>query len=280
MYPDSLLELYEASEGEDIGLSFADFAQCLLDLGQTELGPAISRSQAIDFCKKLHLKDLALAQACSRRIAVAWERFISLYRERLYAAALVLVKDESLARELSDSISGDLFGSVARAGDLRIPKLASYTGRGSLDGWLRAVLTHAYLDRYRSERRLVSLERHLDSLKCVVSEGGERSTADPRLSDAIKEAFLQCHPERRFLLAAYFFDHKTLAEIAGTLEVHESTVSRRLNRTLHELRKGIARGLRNRGMSSREIQELMQTDVRNLSLDVRNLLPNTNLVRE
>lgn len=280
MYRDCLRELYEASEGEDIGLSFADFVQCLLDLGRNELGPDISRSQAIDFCSKLHLKDLALAQACSRGIAVAWERFVCRYRGRLYAAALVLVKDEPLARELSDSISGDLFGSGARDGDMRIPKLASYTGRGSLDAWLKAVLTHAYVDRYRSERRVVSLERHLDSLKSLVSEGVERSTGDPRLNDAIKEAFLQCRAEKRFLLAAYFFDKKTLAEIAGTLKVHESTVSRRLNRTLHELRKSIACSLRKRGMSMREIQELLQTDVRSLSLDVRGLLPNTNLVRE
>lgn len=281
MYPDYFLELYDASESKSIGLSFADFAQCLVDLGRGGPGLGITGPQALDFYWKLHLRDLALAQACSRGIPVAWERFMRRYRDRLYAAALVLTKDDSVARELSDSISGDLFVTITDAGEARVSKLASYTARGSLDGWLKAVLTHTYLDRYRSERRIVSLERHLDSLKSfLVTEGGERATADPRLNDAIKEAFLECPPEKRFLLAAYFFDDRTLAEIAAMLGVHESTVSRRLNRTLHELRSSIARSLRKRGMTMRQIEESLQIDVRSLSLNVRGLLPGSSLVRE
>ena len=281
MYPDCFLEIYKASEGEDIGLSFADFVQCVLDVCRKELGSGITRPQALEFCKELHFKDLALAQACSRGSTAAWERFMQRYRERLYATALVLARDEAAACELADSISGDLFGCGTATSEISCSKLASYSGRGSLDSWLKAVLTHAYVDRYRSDRRVVSLDRHLDSLKSFcASEAAEKASEDPRLNDAIKEAFLQCHPEKRFLLAAYFFDNRTLAEIAVILGVHESTVSRRMNRTLRELRKSISRALRKRGMTSRQIEELLQSDVRNVSLDVRGLLPETGLVRE
>jgi RNA polymerase sigma-70 factor (ECF subfamily) len=128
----------------------------------------------------------------------------------------------------------------------------------------------------------VSLDRHIESLKFFYTgEAVEGAAADPRLNDAIKEAFLRCHPDKRFLLAAYFFDNRTLAEIAAMLGVHESTVSRRMNRTLRELRNGIARGLRKRGMTMRQAQESLQSDVRTLSLDLRrHLLPGINMVGE
>lgn len=280
MYPDCFLELYKLAEGEDVGLSFADFAECLSHLSRNELGPDAAWPQAVDFCRKLHLKDLALARACSEQSEVAWERFWERYRNRLYSAALVLARDESVASDLADSITGDLFGCSAERSGIRCSKLLSYTGRGSLDNWLKAVLTHTYVDRYRSERRVVSLDCRLDSLKSVcISEAAEITAPDPRLNDAIREAFLRCHPKKRFLLAAYFFDNRTLAEIAVMLGVHESTVSRRMNRAFRELRKGIVRGLRRRGMTTRQVEESLHNDVRTLSLDVRSyLLPGINLV--
>lgn len=85
----------------------------------------------------------------------------------------------------------------------------------------------------------------------------------------------------RFLLASYFFDNRTLAEIALTLGVHESTVSRRLNRTLRGLRNGITRSLRKQGVTKPQIEELLQTDIRGVSFDVRrHLFPDIDLVRE
>jgi RNA polymerase sigma-70 factor (ECF subfamily) len=239
------------------GAQLADFAECLLEVGRNEFGPGASTAQILDFCKKLHLKDLALAQACSRGSTIAWEWFLDRYRDRLYAAALVLARDESVACELADSISGDLFCCADNA-KLQASKLASYTGRGSLDGWLKAVLTHAYVDRYRSSRRMVSLDRHLDSLKsCCLRETAEHTAADARLDDAVKEAFLQCDPEKRFLLATYFFDNRTLVEIAAAWESRIDCQQRR------------------------QIEELFQSDVCSLSLDVRrHLFPDIDLVRE
>ena len=54
--------------------------------------------------------------------------------------------------------------------------------------------------------------------------------------------------------------------------VHESTISRRLNRATAALRKRIVRGLRQRGMSARAAEEALEADVRDLALDVRGSL--------
>jgi RNA polymerase sigma-70 factor (ECF subfamily) len=246
-YPAHFRKLYEQSEGEALGLSFPDFAQALSERSPTG--------------QSLHLKDLALALGCSRGIPTAWDRFSHRYGERLYASALVLSRNESIARELADSIYGDLFAS----------KLASYSGRGSLEGWLKAVLSQAYIDRYRSGRRIVSLDDRLATIEQTLFS--DLPTAvDPRLTEAVQQTLLALPPDQRYLLAGYFFDQRTLAELARTLGVHESTVSRRLDRLIKLLRVRITRILREKGMTMRQVQESFKTDVRDLSLDLRGSL--------
>ena len=77
-------------------------------------------------------------------------------------------KEASAARELADSIYADLYGTTLRDG-VRVSKLASYTGRGSLEGWLRTVLAQEYVNRYRRGRRLISLDEE--------AEGGTQFSA-------------------------------------------------------------------------------------------------------
>ena len=107
-----------------------------------------------------------------------------------------------------------------------------------MEGWLKALLTHAYIDNYRSRQRIVSLENRFDLLRTLcASQDLHQPEPDPRLNLAIKAAFSQRTSEERFLLSAYFFDAWTLAEIAKVLGVHESSASRRLNRIVKELRR-------------------------------------------
>jgi len=74
------------------------------------------------------------------------------------------------------------------------------------------------------------------------------------------------------VLASYYLDHRTLAEIARTLRVHESTISRRLDKLAKTLRKQILATLRRKGMSRRQAEEALQMDVRDLHVDIRTCL--------
>ncbi len=215
-----------------------------------------------DACTSLYREDLALARACNQGSPAAWECFARRFREPLYAAALVIARNDSVARELADSVFGDMF--------LRT-RLASYTGRGSLEGWLKAVLSQAYIDRYRTQRRVVSLDDRLAVMQATLFTEPP-AAVDSRLNEAIKEAFLSLPGEQRYLLAGYFFDQRTLAELARTLGVHESTVSRRIHRLICGLRRRITRALRQKGMSIRQVQESFRTDVRDLSVNLRSQL--------
>ncbi len=74
------------------------------------------------------------------------------------------------------------------------------------------------------------------------------------------------------ILASYYLDERTLTEIARMLGVHESTISRRMEKIKAGIRKRTLRALRDAGVGSREAEELLQADVRELNLDVRSNL--------
>ena len=84
-----------------------------------------------------------------------------------------------------------------------------------------------------------------------------------------------CNAEERYLLAAYYLDGQTLLEIARVLGVHEATVSRRLHRTADQIRKQILKNLQRRGMSRRAAQEAMGADARDLEVNLKKLLQNS-----
>jgi RNA polymerase sigma-70 factor, ECF subfamily len=76
-------------------------------------------------------------------------------------------------------------------------------------------------------------------------------------------------PEERFILASYYLDQRTLADNARTLAVHESTISRKLDKLNKSLRKQILTKLERSGMSRRQAEEALAVDVRDLRLNIR-----------
>jgi RNA polymerase sigma-70 factor (ECF subfamily) len=56
------------------------------------------------------------------------------------------------------------------------------------------------------------------------------------------------------------------------LGVHESTISRKLDKLAKSLRKQIVAALGRRGMSRRQAEEALEVDVRDLHLDIRRSL--------
>jgi len=74
------------------------------------------------------------------------------------------------------------------------------------------------------------------------------------------------------VLSAYYLDGRTLAEIARMLGVHESTISRKIDKLAKSLRKQILASLTRAGMSRRQAEEALDVDVRDLQLDIRRSL--------
>lgn len=267
-------ELWRRSGAAEFGIDAARFASILEQIATKYLTPEDGRSSesVADFCGTLRLQDLALARACAAGSEPAWNAFLIRYRDSLSRSALAIAREESAARELADSVYAELYGVDAPDGR-RVSKLAYYDGRGSLEGWLRSVLAHKFTDRARRERRLVSLEEQVEAGHDFRAPEAESAPLpDPRLEEATDEALAAISPEERLLLASYYLDGQTLAAIASLLGVHESTVSRRLDRTVRAVTKNIIKGLQRRGLSRDQAREALEADVRDLTVDVRSHL--------
>jgi RNA polymerase sigma-70 factor (ECF subfamily) len=269
---DLLADLHAKGGCDKVGLSRESLVAILCEVGSKHTSPADSESEIRTFFLSLRIDELALARACAAGSNSAWEIFLTRYREKLYLSALRIAREDSTARELADTLYADLYGTSTRDG-VRVSKLASYTGRGSLEGWLRTVLAQEYVNRYRRTKRLVSLdEESEEGFQFRAPDPEPLPPADQRLARATDEALAFLGAEDRMILSAYYLDGRTLAEIARMLGVHESTISRKLDKLAKSLRKQILAALMRRGMSRRQAEEALEVDVRDLQLDIRRSL--------
>jgi RNA polymerase sigma-70 factor (ECF subfamily) len=276
--PALMEELWLAAESEACSLTRAELGAALAAIGAkhnynlpTEARPTPAQQTA--FYRELRLPDLALAQACALGREAAWERFLGLYRAPLTQAAVAITGSATLGHDLADSLYAELFGLAAPAGERKSP-LASYAGRGSLLGWLRATVARHHIDHHRRTYREIPLE----SVEGTEIDAAPNAPATPlhaeleRLSHSVARTLEALEPEDRFLLAAYFLDQQTLLQIARLLHVHEATVSRKLKRLTGDLRKQLLRNLQAGGLSKRAAEEALGADPRDLEVNLRALL--------
>ena len=281
--PTLIQELWIASEGASCGLTQAELASALAGIGAKynynhppEIRP--TESQQIAFYRSLRLPELALAQACALGHEPAWQRFLTLYRAPLTQVAVGITGSATLGHDLADSLYAELYGLSTKEGERRSP-LASYSGRGSLLGWLRTTLAQRHIDHYRRTHREAPLE-DLDNTSAAPIAPTPATMPLPaeidRLTQAVARTLATLAAEDRFLLAAYFLDQQTLLQIARLLHVHEATVSRKLKRLTADLRKQLLRNLEGSGppagLSKRAAEEALGADPRDLEINLRTLL--------
>ena len=263
-----MADLYEKSRAGEFGLNSGQFVTILEEVAAKHL-PALSTPQRQELYTSLRVEDLMLARACAMGNEHAWEVFMLRFREKLYDVARQITREDSAGKELADSVYADLYGTRTRDGE-RISKLAFYSGRGSLEGWLRTVLAQEFVNTYRKTRKLVSLDEDSEGGAQFAALANDSPTpADSRLERAIDEALRSLSPEDRFVLASYFLDGRTLAQIARALAVHESTISRKVEKLTKLIRKQILKNLVRQGMSRRQAEEALSADVQDLALDIR-----------
>src|SRR6266508_4033322 len=152
-----------AAASPEFGLTAVDFRETiraavdkyLIQFAQGEQVPSVD--QITSFVGELQHSDLYLAIGCARGNENAWQQFDRDYRPFIERLARHLARTGSDAEEVIDSVYAELFGTKVVAG-VRQSKFKSYTGRGTLRGWLRAVVTNAVVDLYRGRQAEISLD--------------------------------------------------------------------------------------------------------------------------
>ena len=263
---------------------------------------AAARSVA-EFIEQLQADDLCLVIACESGDAAAWSDLVARYSPTVRSAARAAAGNEDAAEDVAQSIWAELHGLRVRADGKPSSKLAYYSGRGSLAGWLRAVVAQLAVDQHRKQSRFVQTEEDadFDRLGSVAVDGKEvRSAGSAALNpeDALSHKRERIEMEKalarsieglpdedRLLVKLYYFDGLRLREAGAVLGVHEATASRRLARVHVELRQAVEKILtEERGWTKHETEVSFKELGLQLESDIEPLLvtkqPQANLSRD
>jgi RNA polymerase sigma-70 factor (ECF subfamily) len=256
--------------------------------------------QAInEFIDALHADDLCLIVACERGDQRAWSDLVAQFGTTVRSAARSASSNEDAAEDLAQSIWAELHGLKVRDDGRPSGKIAYYSGRGSLGGWLRAVVGQLAIDQHRKSSRLVQteLDTDFDRLARESHQGEESFSAthappDPEsalseqraagdVESALAQTLQELAPEDRLLVKLYYFDGLRLREAGAVLGVHEATASRRLTRIHAEVRERVeAILMQTHGWTRGETTRSLSEAAMHLESDLELMLTSENAANE
>jgi RNA polymerase sigma-70 factor (ECF subfamily) len=220
--------------------------------------PATPAAELKKFVDEMQADDLCLIIACERGDENAWTDLVERFSATVRSAARSATANEDAAEDLAQSIWAELHGLRVRADGRPASKLAYYSGRGSLAGWLRAVVAQLSVDTFRKQAKLVQTEEETDLERLARDASISETTtfaaagvqnpeqslsnrfAQNDLQQALTHAVRELGAEDRLLVKLYYFDNLRLREAGVVLGVHEATASRRLTRIQTDLRKRVS----------------------------------------
>lgn len=252
--------------------------------------PATPDESIREFIDGLQAEDLCLIVACERGDPLAWNDLIARFSATVRSAARAASSNEHGAEDLAQSIWAELHGLRLREDGKPAGKLGYYSGRGSLAGWLRAVVAQLAVDQHRKQAKLVQTEEDtdFDSLPRSSSEeafpfqAAEAINPEDLLSEsltandlklALAKSIARLAEEDRLLVKLYYFDGLRLREAGAVLGVHEATASRRLSKIHSQLRKEVENLLvQERNWTPAETKRAFADIALHLQVDLESLL--------
>lgn len=257
-------------------------------LFKEDAGAGINEINA--FIEDIRADDLCLIIACESGDEGAWADLVSNFDGAVRSAARKIAGAGDDADDLASSIWAELYGLRTDADGNRKSKLSYYSGRGSLAGWLRAVVSQLAVDQYRKQSKFVQIEedREFENLANRSADDGidplrtkaenpedmlteKRTAAD--VSEALARAIESLSAEDKLILKLYYFDDLKLKDIAAAFGYHEATASRKLVRVQKEVRKHVEETLcEKHGWSEREVRRYLSETAEGLGVSFEHLL--------
>jgi RNA polymerase sigma factor (sigma-70 family) len=264
----------------DLGLDLDVFTKRIHAIIEKHLGANPSPEVMINFAKGLHTRDLYLATACaqhclypsmdptasapSEHAGRAWKVMESTYRGFIRDLARYFFRKGYISQDLSDNILADLF-LPDRSGTSRI---VSYDGRSSLSTWLRVVISNRAINAKRGSATMQSVEILSDipdepALQSIDSELRTKRYHAP-LRESLTLACSRLTLRERLILLWRYEDGLQLGQIARLLDIHQSNVTRQLDRLQGKLREHVVEILTTQhGLSLAAIEECLDDIVEN-----------------
>jgi RNA polymerase sigma-70 factor (ECF subfamily) len=242
-----------------------------------------------EFIDDIRADDLCLVLACERGDESAWSDLVANFDSTVKSAARKISSNYEDAEDLASSIWAELYGLRTDADGNKKSKLAYYSGRGSLAGWLRAVVSQLAVDQFRKVSKFVQIEedREFENLASEAALSGNNHqpshTANPEdlfsegqasgdVTEALSAAIASLDAEDRLILKLYYFDDLKLKDIAATFGYHEATASRKLTRVQADIRKGVERELKSRhGWTESEVKKHLSETAAHLGVNLETM---------
>lgn len=223
--------------------------------GDSSDAPDISTEELRRFIGELQATDLHMALACAQGNEHAWWDFDAGYRRFIERVAQHLSSAPSEAEEAIDLVYTELYGTRLVEG-VRQSKFATYSGRGNLRGWLRAIVWHAVVDLHRARRDEVTIDDWSESggethdrpgwrglaqaSERTAMEGVARGRYGAATVAALDASFAALDEHEKLLLLYYHVEGLKLREIARLVEEPQSPLRRWFQRQSKQRSGGAA----------------------------------------
>lgn len=209
---------YEAARGRwpHVALSFDAFCRHLDSLGLESLPP---QTEALFLCA-----------ACLAGDAAAYRELDREFLSRARGAIARINANPEFVNETLQTVRQDLLMPPE-------PKLAKYTGRGSLEGWLRIVAGREALDQVRRDQGARRRSAHVIRDMAVLLPDAARPESElarrehtPAVRQALAEALAALPIRDRSLLRLHFAQGLGIDVLGRMYGVHRATAARWLVR--------------------------------------------------
>jgi RNA polymerase sigma-70 factor, ECF subfamily len=262
--------LDEPAKTLDAGwLSRADFA--------AEIAARVDRDaeSVASFWEHLHPADLYLACACARGVSAAIAKFELMFGGEIGRTARRFERRGLAADDLQQLLRNKLF--TAQPGEA--PRIASYTGQGFLQNWVRVTTTRAFIDATRPQGDTPEIPI-ADELVAMLPESG----ADPELEllkrqhlahfkAAFAEAVGTLEASDRVVLRQHLVERLSIDQIGALYHLHRATAARRVVKAREALLAATRTALAARlGMTEEQLESVLQLIASRMDASVERLL--------
>ncbi|AGC47695.1 DNA-binding regulatory protein [Myxococcus stipitatus DSM 14675] len=219
--------------------------------------------------------DLYLACACAQSLPAALAAFERHHMSGVGAALAHMRLPSSVVDEIRQRVRERLLVRTDTA-----PRIAEYSGRGTLSNWVRVVSLRTALSLLRKPHEEGSLSDALLELVPSPDADPEVETIQRRYQHefrrALEDAFAILPSEHRYLLRLHFVDRLSTTKLAPLFNVNQSTVSRWLQSAQQAVHDETRRLLMERlDLSSQEVTSLLRTVESHIHLSLSRILNET-----
>ena len=165
-------------------------------------------------------QNAVLVVRCQLGERAAWEELVQLWHQPLWRFMFGMLGDRQAAEDVLQIVWLRVVQSLVR---LREP--------ARFEAWMYRVARNVIADRLRAQYRRPLEETFEEAVS------SDRPLESIDLTDSLHNALSNLHPIDRETTVLYYFQEKTLDEVAGICEVPAGTVKSRLHRARRQLRE-------------------------------------------